>query len=321
MTESLSNPRLVSRFLDYLTVERGLAKLTGEAYRGDLEQFSEFLEKSGTSLLKAEREDVAAFTEDLRRNQVTFRSIARKISCLRGFYKFCLTDNLRQSDPMLNFESPRQWKILPKALSRTHVEDMLRSTTDQAYSHADQKLAQAIALRDRAMLEVLYAGGLRVSELTGMTPLDLKLDSGYVMVRGKGDKERLVPLGIAAIQALEEYMRSARGALARGKAARHLFLSANGKGLTRQWVWRVVRASGGAEQHASPHKLRHSCATHMVENGADLRTVQTILGHSDISTTQVYTHVAVEHLKQVHRSFHPRAKTRLEKTGLHKETE
>lgn len=306
MPESRSNPKLVALFLDHLAIEKGLSRLTIESYRTDLEQLSEYLEKGGSLLLAMEHENVAGFVRELSANGVKSRSIARKLSCFRTFYKFLLSEGLRKSDPMLNIESPRQWRILPKALPPAQVARML----DTGAVRGRGRLAEAISLRDRAMLEVLYAGGMRVSELTNLTPLDLKLDSAFLMVRGKGDKERLVPLGASAVRALEEYLASARSRLARGRPVRQLFVAAGGHGLTRQWIWRVVRAAGPSGQDASPHKLRHSCATHMVENGADLRTVQTILGHADISTTQVYTHVAIEHLKKVHRDFHPRAKLR-----------
>jgi integrase/recombinase XerD len=170
-------------------------------------------------------------------------------------------------------------------------------------------LAEALSSRDRAMLEMLYAGGLRVSEVAGARVEDLKLESGCILVRGKGDKERIVPLGQAAQRALRAYLPEARGALCRGRASPYLFVARNGRRLTRQRLWKLVGiASSAATRHAGPHMLRHSCATHMVENGADLRSVQTLLGHADISTTQIYTHVAIERLKQVYREHHPRAK-------------
>jgi integrase/recombinase XerD len=171
---------------------------------------------------------------------------------------------------------------------------------------AEHPEADAIVLRDRAILELLYAGGLRVSELTGLNVADLSLDAGRVLVRGKGDKERIVPLGRAAVEAIEKYLKQGHPELQkRGRAAGRLFLSSRGEALTRQWIWRLVKST---DSHASPHMLRHSCATHMVEGGADLRTVQTLLGHADIATTQVYTHLALGRLKAVHREHHPRAK-------------
>jgi integrase/recombinase XerD len=210
-------------------------------------------------------------------------------------------------DPTLNIDSPKQWKILPKALARDEMDAMLVSSRPLS----SRKEAAALAARDRAMLEVFYAAALRVSELVGVKLEDLKLDLGYLLVRGKGDKERIVPMGKGAQDALTRYMKEARGILARGKNSPLLFLGRGGGKLTRQRVWQMVRAaSASAGRHASPHMLRHSCATHMVENGADLRTVQTILGHADISTTQVYTHLALDRLKSVYQKHHPRAKVR-----------
>ena len=212
-----------------------------------------------------------------------------------------------EHDPTLNIDSPKQWKVLPKALARDEMDAMLTSPR----ANSNRKDAEAIAARDRAMLEVFYAAALRVSEIVGVKLEDLKLDLGYLLVRGKGDKERIVPLGKGAQGALTDYMKDARGILAKGKNSPLLFLGRGGRKLTRQRVWQMVRAASvTAGRNASPHMLRHSCATHMVENGADLRTVQTILGHADISTTQVYTHLALDRLKSVYQKHHPRAKAR-----------
>jgi integrase/recombinase XerD len=215
-----------------------------------------------------------------------------------------LLDKRIQHDPTVNLESPSTWKVLPKALAQSEVESML----ERAGAAASHPLAGAVALRDRAILELLYAGGIRVSELTGLGVEDLSLADGRILVRGKGDKERLTPLGRAAVEALEEYLSKGRPGLVQRRkrsSGSPLFLSTRGSVLTRQWVWRLVKDADGK---ASPHMLRHSCATHMVENGADLRTVQTLLGHADIATTQVYTHLALDRLKAVHRMHHPRAK-------------
>jgi len=197
--------------------------------------------------------------------------------------------------------------VLPKSLARDEMEVILRGSPPRA----THKSAEAIALRDRAILEVFYAGALRVSELVAVKLEDLKLDLGYVLVRGKGDKERIVPLGKSAQEILVEYMKHSRPKLAGERTSPLLFLGRGARKLTRQRVWQVVRAaSSSMGRNASPHMLRHSCATHMVENGADLRTVQTILGHADISTTQVYTHLALDRLKSVYQKHHPRAKAR-----------
>ncbi len=287
------------QYLTYLRVEKGLRPLTCEAYERDLTLFSEYLEGMHALPATATQAQVAGFLEHLQTHGVQQRSIARKLSCLRGFYKWMLLDRRLQHDPTVNLESPSSWKILPKALATSEVERIM----ERAETAANHPQADALALRDRAILEVLYAGGIRVSELTGMGVADLSLSEGRILVRGKGDKERLVPLGRAAVEALEAYLTRGRPALA--KRSPRLFLSTRGAGLSRQWVWRLVKQ---ADSHASPHMMRHSCATHMVENGADLRTVQTLLGHADIATTQVYTHMALGRLKAVHRAHHPRAK-------------
>ena len=304
---SESNSRLMSGFLDYLKVEKGLARLTIAAYTTDICQFSEFLEKRKRVLTVARRSDVRDFLQQLFSNQVDGRSVGRKLSALRHLYRFLLLDKLIGHDPTLNIDSPKQWKVLPKSLARDEVEAMLAHTQPIRES----KKAGAIAARNRAMLEVFYAGALRVSELVTMKIEDLKLDMGYVLVHGKGDKERIVPLGKSAQDALAQYLSQSRALLMCGNTSPLLFLGHRGVKLTRQRVWQMVQnASSTSGRKASPHMLRHSCATHMVENGADLRTVQTILGHADISTTQVYTHLALDRLKNVYQKHHPRAKVR-----------
>ena len=306
------NSGVVSSFIDYLKIEKGLARLTLEAYTRDIGQFADFLPKHKRDLLNARREDVRAFIQQLFANSVDGRSVARKLSALRHLYRFLLLDKRVDRDPTLNIPLPRQWKILPKSLARDEVEQLLRGGTGApARQTRDEKHAQALALRNRAMFEVFYAGALRVSEIVSLRLEDLKLEMGYVLVRGKGDKERIVPLGRSAQEALSSYLREARPALAAGKASSLLFIARGAKKITRQRVWQMVSAaSAPSGRHASPHMLRHSCATHMVENGADLRTVQTILGHADISTTQVYTHVALDRLKSVYQKHHPRAKAK-----------
>src|SRR5579883_2186384 len=282
-----ANARVLAAFLGYLQVEKGLAPLTVSAYATDIYQFCEFLEARHLALSRARRNDVREFLQQLFSTGIDGRSVGRKLSALRHLYQHLLIDGIIDHDPTLNIDSPKQWKVLPKALARDELEGMLAAP--QAAS--DSKLAQALALRDRAMLEVFYAGSM--------------------LVRGKGDKERVVPLGQAAQRALAQYLNSARATLAAKKASPHLFLARGAHRLTRQRVWQMVKsASAGAGRHASPHMLRHSCASHMVENGADLRTVQTILGHADISTTQVYTHLALDRLKTVYQKHHPRAKAK-----------
>lgn len=314
-----ANQRAVRGFLDYLKVERGLAPLTVSSYRSDLVQFAEFLETRRRELLEARRQDVRAFLGQLFANGVRDRSVARKLSALRHFYKYLLLDRVLKQDPTLEVDSPRQWKVLPKALASSEIEAMLRTKElsgvhaaggESGRPAAESRLTAALAQRDRALLEVLYAGGLRVSEIINVKLEDLKLELGHVLVRGKGDKERLVPLGRAAQEAVRAYLQDGRAHLLRGRVSPMLFVRRGGDRLTRQRVWQMVATASSGGRHASPHMLRHSLATHMVENGADLRTVQTILGHADIATTQVYTHVALDRLKNVYRQFHPRGKGR-----------
>lgn len=301
------NLRLLASFLDYLRVEKGLAKLSVSAYHSDLEQYSQFLLKRKRALRDARRQDVRDFLNALLSGGVDGRSVARKLSTVRHFYKYLLLDRYITADPTLNIDSPRQWKVLPKSLAVQEVEQVLQGPPQAK----DDRLSQALAARNRAMLEVFYAGALRVSEIIGLKREDLKLELGYLLVHGKGDKERIVPLGRAAQEIVHAYLRDAHPLLAAGKSSPYLFIARGGKRITRQRVWQVVAAaSAHAERHASPHMLRHSCATHMVENGADLRTVQTILGHADISTTQVYTHLALDRLNRVHKQFHPRSRKR-----------
>jgi integrase/recombinase XerD len=296
--------RVIRDFTDYLKVEKGLATLTVDSYESDLVQFAEFVERRRRDLLQVRREDVRAFLNQLFANGVRDRSVARKLSALRQFYKFLLIDRRGKSDPTLDIDSPRQWKVLPKSLAASEIESMLQSRQ----AAGESGMAAALAQRDCALLEVLYAAGLRVSEIVNIKLEDLKLVFGHVLVRGKGDKERLVPLGRAAQDSIRAYLQDGRVLLLNGKMSPMLFVRRGGGRLTRQRVWQMVSAASASSRHASPHMLRHSCATHMVENGADLRTVQTILGHSDISTSQIYTHVALDRLKSVYRKFHPRVK-------------
>ena len=337
-----SDVALLREYAGHLRVERGLRPLSVEAYASDLGMFAEFLERANRTLMTASQEDVSGFLQHLREHGQESRSVARKLSCLRGFYRWLLKDKRVSVDPTVNIESPDAWKVLPKALAEDDVNEML----ERLGAAARAGDADGLALRDAAMVELLYAGGLRVGEIVALRQEDLRLGSATVQVRGKGDKERIVPIGRSAVEALERYVERGRPELLRGRKAfgggvragtkqvlryaqddnkksktqipfgndkqkgssgveRALFLSVRGRPLTTQAVWQMVR---GLNSQASPHKLRHSCATHMVSHGADLRTVQTILGHADIATTQVYTHLAIDRLKEVHRSFHPRGK-------------
>jgi integrase/recombinase XerD len=307
-----SNLRVLASFLDYLRIEKGLAPLSVTAYSNDIRQFAEFLEKRKRAILSAGRNEVREFLQQLFSHQVDGRSVARKLSALRHLYRYLLLDKKIDYDPTLNIESPKQWKVLPKSLARDEMEKTLAAPRVRSSSSTSAtKMSSALALRDRAILEVLYAGALRVSEVITAKLEDLKLEAGYILVRGKGDKERVAPLGRSAQQAVGEYLQEWRPVLISTRSSPLIFIGRGGKKLTRQRVWQIVGgASAASGRHASPHMLRHSCATHMVENGADLRTVQTILGHADISTTQIYTHLALDRLRTVYQKHHPRAKAR-----------
>ena len=311
---------LLREYAGYLQVERGLRPATLEAYGRDLLQFAEHLERRGAgTLLTAREEAVRSFFGEMRANGVDSRSLARKLSALRGMYRWMLLDKRVGHDPTANVQQPASWKVLPKSLGEREVTDVL----ERAAAGARAADARAAALRDHAILELLYAGGLRVGEICALRVEDVKLEAGRAQVRGKGDKDRVVPLGRSACEAMELWLERGRPAMQRTAGAgkvvgieRRLFLGRRGGPVTRGWVWGMVRAAAGAQGlKASPHTLRHSCATHMVEHGADLRSVQTLLGHADIATTEVYTHTALGRLKAVHRAHHPRARSRSGRAG------
>jgi len=313
---SETNSRVLSSFIDYLKVEKGLGALTVSAYTRDIGQFAAFLDRGKRTLLNVRKDEVRGFIQQLFANSVDGRSVARKLSAIRHLYRFLLLDRRIERDPTLNIPLPKQWKVLPKSLALEEVEQIIASGAGTPSPrvgtgvHARSRDGTALAIRNRAMFEVFYAGALRVSEIVSLKIEDVKLEMGCVLVRGKGDKERIVPLGRSAQGALSLYLRESRPMLAGEKTSPVLFIARGAKKITRQRVWQMVKAASASGRHASPHMLRHSCATHMVENGADLRTVQTILGHADISTTQIYTHVALDHLKSVYQKHHPRAKAR-----------
>src|SRR5436305_10287252 len=310
-----TNSLIVCSFIDYLKVEKGLGALTVSAYTRDIGQFAAFLDPTKRTLLNARKEDVRGFIQQLFANSLDGRSVARKLSAIRHLYRSLLLDKRIERDPTLNIPLPKQWKVLPKSLALEEVEQVIAGASAALARvgtgvHARSRDGMALTLRNRAMFEVFYAGALRVSEIVSLKIEDVKLEMGCVLVRGKGDKELIVPFGRSAQEALSAYLRDARPQLAGERNSPVLFIARGAKKITRQRVWQMVRAATENGRHASPHMLRHSCATHMVENGADLRTVQTILGHADISTTQIYTHVALDRLKNVYQKHHPRARAR-----------
>ena len=285
-------------FLDYLAVEKGLAKNSLAAYAADLRHFGHWLADQGLELEAVERIHIVRFLQALRGAGISARSVARALAAIRGLFRFLAAERHLGGDPTENLENPRLWSNLPKSLPPQDVEALLaapdRSTTD--------------GLRDVAMLELLYATGLRVSELIRVRIDEVVMDAGFLRTFGKGSKERIVPFGDVAKQAIVDYMEKGRADLDR-HGDPHLFLSRRGRPMTRQSFWmKIVRyARQAGIPHVSPHVLRHSFATHLLENGADLRSVQMMLGHADISTTQIYTHVSRARLQRMYEKYHPRA--------------
>jgi len=293
----------ISSFLTHVRVEKGLSNNTVSAYRRDLVKFDAFAKKRKLTLESVRRDDLVDFLAGLFHQKLESRTVARHLVTLRNFFRFAQVQELVSEDPSLNLESPKIRRSLPGYLRLDEVERLL--------AQPDEKIA--IGLRDRAMLEVLYSSGLRVSELIGLRVMDLDRTVGCVRCIGKGDKERIVPIGKKATALVEKYLREARPQLlGKGTLANspYLFLNRRGGAFSRVGVWKILSAYGrkaGLRVALTPHMLRHSFATHLLERGADLRSVQLMLGHSDISTTQIYTHVVEERLKQIYKAHHPRA--------------
>ena len=288
------SPAILDSFADALWLEDGLSKNTLASYRRDLEQFAVFLKK--TPLEKAREEDLFGFLAS-RRGRAS--SAARMLSSLKRFYGWCLRERKIKLDPTLKLDPPKRVPRFPKNLSEADVEALL----------AAPDVATALGMRDRAMLEVLYASGLRVSELVGLKVFEVNLEAGVLRVLGKGSKERLVPLGEEAVDWVRRFSKDFRSSLLKKKSSDHLFVTGRGAGMTRQAFWQNIKRYGKRAvpgKHFSPHVLRHAFATHLINHGADLRVVQMLLGHADISTTQIYTHVARERMKLLHAKHHPR---------------
>jgi len=293
-------PAPVAGFLDYVRVEKGLAPNTVISYRRDLQGFVEYLNQIGKDVAITSREDVRDFLASLYARGLAARSVARHLVSVRSLFQFLIESGNLGADPTAEVESPQLGYSLPKYLTAEEVEALLRQPDP----------AKPEGLRDKAMLEVLYATGLRVSELVNLEGQDFDVNLGIVRCRGKGNKERLVPVGKSALRALALYVEQGRSSFAKGRDLSFLFLNRRGKPLTRVGFWKILSRYGraaGIKTPITPHLVRHSFATHLLERGADLRSIQLMLGHSDISTTQVYTHVLKERLKQVYRAHHPRA--------------
>lgn len=291
---------LLDHYLHYLIVEKGLSENTLEAYRHDLERFSEHLKRSGIEAVgRVGKLEVRAFLLDLKKQGLSAKTLARNLVALRTFFQFLLQEGRVEKNPLEDMESPRVSRTLPEVLSLSEVERLL----------LQPDLGTPLGIRDRAMMEILYATGMRVSELMKLPTHQINLEGGYVLIFGKGSKERVVPLGSEAMKWVKVYLQGVRPELSKRRQSPFLFVSRSGTAMTRQQFWKRLRGYAGKariRKRITPHLLRHSFASHLLEGGADLRSVQMMLGHVDISTTQIYTHVTGERLKKVHRRYHPR---------------
>jgi integrase/recombinase XerD len=291
----------IKNFIYFLEVERGVSVNTVRSYSRDLKKFVEFLARKNKDLSSATREDIIAFLMQLKDAGLNPSSIARNLAALKTFWKFLVAEQIVGENIASLVESPKTWKTIPDVLTKEEIERLLEAPKGRRLS----------SHRDRAILEIMYASGLRVSEVTELKRADVNVASGYVKCFGKGGKERIVPFGEAASKAITKYLESGGAALSEKYKEEHLFLSKLGRKLSRQSLWKMIQKYAlisGIKKHITPHTLRHSFATHLLEGGADLRGVQEMLGHSDISTTQIYTHISSEKLKKVHAEFHPRGK-------------
>lgn len=293
--------KLINEFINYLSVERGLALNTLESYGRDLRQYSQYLKQDEENILDyATRSTIVDYLLHLQNQGKATATIARRLAALKAFYQFLVREKYLEKDPTANLESPKLEKRLPKVLTIKQVELLLNQPDNST----------SAGLRDRAMLELLYATGIRVSELVYLDVNDVNMDMGYIRCTGKGSKERIIPLGSMAVKSLREFLANGRGRLVRDREEKALFVNHHGRRLTRQGFWKIVKKYAEDAKIATeitPHTLRHSFATHLLENGADLRSVQEMLGHADISTTQIYTHLTKGRLKEVYAKTHPRA--------------
>jgi integrase/recombinase XerD len=291
---------LIDEYLNYLRVEKGASRNTIDGYSRDLGRYAGFVGEGGTrGIGKIGTEELVSFLASLQKEGLAANSVNRALAAIRGFYKYLLREKKVEQTPVAHIELAKVWMRLPDVLSREEMERLL----------AQPGAATPADCRDSAMLELLYATGIRVSELIGLTVNSINWQVGYLVAMGKGEKERIVPVGRTAYDRVKHYLESARPLLLKGGEDDYLFLNRSGKGLTRQGFWKIVKkyaAKAGLGKRVHPHTFRHSFASHLLEGGADLRSVQIMLGHADISTTQIYTHVTRERLKEIHRKFHPR---------------
>ena len=299
MAQMISSSPVIQQYLDIVWLEKGLSRHTLSAYRSDLDHFFHWLEPQDINLAQVSKSDIQTYLSHMLAKGANARSSARFLSCIRGFFRFLVREKIICHDPTLDIQSPKLGRALPKFLTESEVEKLL----------AAPDLSDPVGLRDRAMLELLYACGLRVSELTGLTVGSLNLRQGVVRVTGKGNKERLIPMGQEAMLWLERYSTEARASLLDNQPAEILFPSNRAQPMTRQTFWHRIKLyakKADIRTPLSPHTLRHAFATHLLNHGADLRVVQLLLGHSDLSTTQIYTHVAQARMQALHAQHHPR---------------
>lgn len=292
--------KLLDEFLNYLSVERGLSKNTITSYRADLVSFLNYFESKGlNNIEEIKRDNITNYLLHLKDNGLSGNSVSRALVAIKMFYKFLAEERLIKDNVAAVLESPKLIRPLPNVLNLTEVEKLL----------AAPDIRKWIGVRDKAALELIYATGMRVSEIVDLSTSTLNLDIGFIKCRGKGDKERMVPIGSQAKNSISRYLERVRPSLLKERSDSHLFLSRLGKRISRQSFWKMIKKYAGKariKKEITPHTLRHSFATHLLERGADLRVVQELLGHSDIATTQIYTHINKERLKSIHKQFHPR---------------
>jgi len=291
---------LIEIFLNYLSVEKGVSSNTIESYKNDLIFYQNYLKEKGIdSFLKVNRQDISDFMLKQKEKNLSASSIYRRLSCLKTFYRFLLREKIISSDPTEAMQSPKLWKKVPDTLNIEEIEKII----------AQPNIRTKIGIRDKAILDMMYATGMRVSEVVNLKLEQLNLEMGFLRCIGKGNKERIIPLGKYACNAIKRYIQESRNLLLGKKQSEYLFLNRRGYPISRQGLWKIIKKyarMAGIKKPVRPHIIRHSFATHLLERGADLRSVQEMLGHSDIATTQVYTHINKDYLKMIHKKFHPR---------------
>lgn len=292
---------IVDNFISYLSAEKGLSRNTVISYLFDINKFIDYLKSNEKDIIKFSKEDLIDFIDFLRKEGYSVSSLCRIISSIRSLCKYMILEHIRDDNPSENLETPKRWLYLPKSLTVNEVKTLLESSQKN-------KKESPLSYRDRVMLELVYSSGLRVSELISLKLEDLNLDAGFLRVIGKGSKERIVPVSMRTVQLIRNYINNERKIILKKRNSQYLFVTSRGKPMTRQRFWQSIKEVGKSlGLKITPHMLRHSFATHMLEGGADLRSLQKLLGHSDISTTQIYTKVTSERLKQVYSKYHPRA--------------